>query len=70
MTWRNCRSIGQCWLSGSAGLRSLLDPEAVDAQARADQRTRIEAFGGEAAVRARGTFTNSPVPGEAPGFRN
>ena len=51
-------------------LRSLLDPEAVDAQARADQRTRIEAFGGEAAVRARGTFTNSPVPGEAPGFRN
>ena len=50
-------------------LRSLLDPEAVDAQARADQRTRIEAFGGEAAVRARGTFTNSPVPGEAPGFR-
>ena len=51
-------------------LRALLDPEAVDAQARADQRAKIEAFGGEAAVRARGTFTNSPVPGEAPGFRN
>ncbi len=51
-------------------LRALLDLEAVDAQARADQRARIEAFGGEAAVRARGTFTNSPVPGEAPGFQN
>ncbi len=51
-------------------LRALLDPEAVDAQARTDQRNRVEAFGGEAAVRARGTFTNSPVPGEAPGFRN
>ena len=50
-------------------LRALLDPEAVDAQARTDQRNRVEAFGGEAAVRARGTFTNSPVPGEAPGFR-
>ena len=69
MTSRNCRSIGQCWLSGSAScghcwiLRQLT-------RKRADQRTRIEAFGGEAAVRARGTFTNSPVPGEAPGFRN
>ncbi len=50
-------------------LRSILDPEAVDRQARADQRARVEAFGGEAAVRARGTFANSPVPGEEPGFR-
>ncbi len=50
-------------------LRALLDPEAVDARARADQRAKVEAFGGEAAVRARGSFTNSPVPGEAPGFR-
>lgn len=51
-------------------LRVLLDPEAVDDQARADQRAKVEAFGGEAAVRARSTFTNSPVPGEAPGFRH
>ncbi|MCY3946680.1 MAG: sulfatase-like hydrolase/transferase [Anaerolineaceae bacterium] len=50
-------------------LRSMLDPEAVDAQARADQRAKVEDFGGEAAVRARGTFANSPVPGEEPGFR-
>jgi len=49
-------------------LRSLLDPEAVDARARADQRAKVADFGGEAAVRARGAFTNSPVPGEAPAF--
>lgn len=51
-------------------LRAMLDPEAVDARARADQRARVEAFGGEAAVLARGAFTNSPVPGEKPGFRS
>lgn len=50
-------------------LRMMLDPEAVDAQARADQQMQIAAFGGEAAVRARGAFDNSPVPGEEPDFR-
>ncbi len=52
-----------------AQLRSLLDPEAVDRQAKADQQRRIEALGGRAAVLARGAFTNSPVPGEAPKFQ-
>ena len=51
-------------------LRDMLDPEAVDGQARADQRARVAAYGGEAAVRARGAFTNSPAPGEAPAFRH
>ena len=51
-----------------ARLRSILDPEATDARAKADQRRRIEAFGGEAEVRKRGAFTNSPVPGEPPAF--
>ena len=50
-------------------LRELVDPEAVDAAARADQRAKVEAFGGEEAVRSRGAFDNSPVPGEAPAFR-
>ena len=50
-------------------LRAILDPEAVDAQAKADQRAKVEAFGGEEAVLRRGTFTNSPVPGEEPGFQ-
>ena len=47
-----------------ARLRSLLDPEAVDALAKADQRARVEAFGGEEVVRRRGAFTNSPTPDE------
>lgn len=51
-----------------AELRARLDPEAVDRQARADQRAMVEAFGGEAAVLARG-LSNSPVPGEAPKFQ-
>ena len=52
-----------------ARLRVILDPEGVDMQAKADQRAKIEAFGGEEVVRKRGTFTNSPVPGEEPGFQ-
>jgi len=43
-------------------------PEEVDARAKRDQRLLIERHGGEAAVRARGTFTNSPAPGETPEF--
>ncbi len=52
-----------------AQLRALLDPEATDARAKADQRAKIEAFGGETEVRKRGAFTNSPVPGEAAAFK-
>jgi choline-sulfatase len=50
-------------------LRSMLDPEAVDARARADQAARIEFHGGREQVIARGAFDNSPVPGEKPTFR-
>lgn len=50
-------------------LRRMLDPEAVDAQAKRDQWARIQAVGGEEAVRRRGAFQNSPVPGEKPAFR-
>ncbi|MCE2440998.1 MAG: hypothetical protein J4F39_16400 [Candidatus Latescibacteria bacterium] len=50
-------------------LRELLDPEATDARARADQLAKIASFGGEEAVRNRGAFDNSPVPGETPAFR-
>jgi len=49
-------------------LRGLLDPEAVDAQAKEDQRALVERHGGREAVLAAGTFTNSPVPGETPKF--
>jgi choline-sulfatase len=49
-------------------LRAIVDPERVDARAKEDQHRRIEEFGGREAVIRRGTFDNSPVPGEAPAF--
>lgn len=51
--------IAEC----EAALRRVVDPEAVDAHARADQRAMIAHHGGEAAIRARGTFRYSPPPG-------
>ena len=50
-------------------LRDLIDPEAVDTQAKASQRAMIDSLGGREAVLNRGAFDNSPVPGEAPKFR-
>ncbi len=47
-----------------AALREVLDPADTDARAKADQRRLVDEHGGPAAVVARGTFTNSPAPGE------
>ena len=47
-------------------LRAILDPELTDKRAKADQRQLIEDLGGRDAVVARGSFINSPVPGEKP----
>ena len=52
-----------------AQLRRIIDPEAVDGRAKADQAAHIETLGGREAVIARGVFTNSPAPGETPKFR-
>jgi choline-sulfatase len=60
------RSVAQAF---ERKLRSMLDPEAVDARALADQAARIESYGGREQVIARGAFDNSPVPGEKPTFR-
>jgi choline-sulfatase len=46
-----------------ARLRSVVDPEAADAQARADQQRCIEQHGGRDAILKRGTFRYSPPPG-------
>jgi choline-sulfatase len=46
-----------------ARLRAIVDPEAADAQARADQRRYIEKHGGTDAILKRGTFRYSPPPG-------
>jgi choline-sulfatase len=44
-------------------LRTVVDPEAADRLARADQKAMIEKFGGEDAILKRGTFRYSPPPG-------
>lgn len=49
-------------------LRAILDPEAVDAEAKADQEKLLNQYGGTEQVLKRGQFTNSPVPGETPTF--
>jgi choline-sulfatase len=49
-------------------LRGILDPDAIDRLAKSDQLSLIERHGGREAVLRRGTFVNSPVPGEQPTF--
>jgi choline-sulfatase len=49
-------------------LREILDPEAVDKEAKQEQKKKIELAGGEEAVKRRGTFDNTPIPGEKPVF--
>jgi choline-sulfatase len=44
-------------------LRRVVDPEAADALAKADQAARIAAFGGREAILNRGSFAYSPAPG-------
>jgi choline-sulfatase len=46
-------------------LRAVVDPEAADALARADQAARIAAFGGREKILAKGSFAYSPPPGSA-----
>jgi len=47
-------------------LRAVVDPDASDALAKADQRARIAAFGGREAILKLGSFGHSPVPGTKP----
>ena len=49
-----------------AALRDIVDPEAADRQARADQAAKIAELGGREAILARGAFGYSPVPGTKP----
>ncbi len=46
-----------------AKLRAIVDPEAVDARAKADQRAKAAQFGGTAAILARGGIPYTPAPG-------
>ena len=49
-----------------AALLRICDPEAVNAEAFADQRRRIALNGGREAVMQRGDFGYTPAPGEKP----
>jgi choline-sulfatase len=49
-----------------AALCRVVDPDAADALAKADQRARIAAMGGREAIIARGNFGYSPPPGTKP----
>ena len=51
-----------------ARLRTICDPEAVDARARADQAATLARHGGREAVLKRGDFGYSPAPGQTPEF--
>jgi choline-sulfatase len=49
-------------------LRKVVDPEAVDQLARADQRAHIEKNGGKEAILKKGTFRYSPPPGSTAAY--
>jgi choline-sulfatase len=48
-----------------SALRTLLDPEAVDRMARADQAAMIERVGGKERIKKRGAIHHTPPPGVA-----
>ena len=51
-----------------SALRGMIDPEAIDAQAKSDQRATVELNGGREKVVAKGMFGNTPAPGETPEY--
>ena len=51
-----------------AALCRICDPEAVSAEAFADQHRRIASYGGREAIMARGDYGYTPAPGEKPAF--
>jgi choline-sulfatase len=52
-----------------AGLRTMVDPEAVDRQAKADQEACAQRHGGYETIRKRGDFVYTPPPGAPVNFR-
>ncbi len=59
---------GDALAACETALRDLIDPQAVDAQAKADQVERLERGGGQEAIAAKGSPGYTPAPGEAPTF--
>jgi choline-sulfatase len=48
-----------------AKLRAIVDPEAADRRAKADQLARAEQHGGIESIAATGYFTHTPTPGQS-----
>ncbi|MEQ8193969.1 MAG: sulfatase-like hydrolase/transferase, partial [Rhodospirillales bacterium] len=48
-----------------AKLRTIVDPEAADRQAKADQLARAERHGGVESIADQGYFTHTPTPGQS-----
>ena len=48
-----------------SALRAFVDPEAVDARAKADQRAQAERHGGTEAIARQGTIVYTPPPGQS-----
>jgi len=60
---RSCAPVlAEC----EARLRSILDPEAVDARAKARQKELLDTYGGREAALARGDLGFTPAPGTRP----
>ena len=55
---------GEVLASFEAEMRSMVDPEIVDKEAKSDQRQRLQELGGMEAILARGGVTHTPPPGE------
>lgn len=51
-----------------SALRRIVDPEAIDRLAKADQAAKIAEVGGKEAIMKRGTFRYSPPPGVKPSY--
>ena len=51
-------------------LREMLDPEEVDASAKASQRALVEKHGGREAILKKGGFGATPAPGEKPVYES
>ncbi len=47
-------------------LRAICDPEAVDRRAKADQRAKMDHWGGAEAIKAEGMLVYTPPPGADP----
>ena len=61
---RHSETVKEC----EAALRKIVDPEAMDRLAKADQAARIAEVGGKDAILKRGTFRYSPPPGVKPSY--